>query len=56
MDNDNQPLEESLHHGNQNETMQKTEENFKDTTVNEFREEKMMAKMTNPIGGLENKV
>lgn len=36
--------------------MQRAEENFKDTTINSFREKEMTAKMTNPIGGLENKV
>lgn len=35
--------------------MQETEENFKDTIINSFSEEKIIAKMTNPTGGLENK-
>lgn len=55
MDNDYQPFEESLQHKNQNETMQETEENFKDTIINSFSEEKIIAKMTNPTEGLENK-
>lgn len=36
--------------------MQRAEENFKDTIINSFREEEMIAKMTNAIGGLENKI
>lgn len=38
------------------EMMQRAEDNFNDTTINSFWEEKIIAKMTNPIGELASKV
>ena len=43
-------------HSRRHKKAMKKEENFEDVTNNSFKEGKMIAKMTSPIGRLDSKV